>query len=278
MTSAAIIRPLTLSETKTLVDWARLEGWNPGRSDAVPFHAADPKGFLGCFVGDRLASAIAAVRYGADFGFIGLYIAHPDFRGQGLGRRVWDAGLAHLAGRTIGLDGVPEQQANYHSAGFEAAYETVRWSGTLAGRADACVRPLTPDLFPAVTRFDRRHFSAERATFLAAWLAPPRVAKVILRDGAVRGYAVVRHCVDGCKVGPLFADTPADAEALLAACAPETAGAVLHIDVPVSQRAFSDGLAARGFSRGFLTARMYRGPAPMIDLGGVYGVTSLELG
>jgi GNAT superfamily N-acetyltransferase len=278
MNHAPVIRPLTLAETETLVDWARVEGWNPGLADAPAFHAADPLGFLGCFVGGRMASGIAAVRYGADFGFIGLYIAHPDFRGQGLGRRVWDAGLAHLAGRTIGLDGVPAQQANYRSAGFEAAYETVRWSGTLAGRSDASVTPLTPDLLPAIARYDRRHFPAERDAFLAAWIAAPRIAKVIVRDGAVRGYAVVRRCVDGCKIGPLFADTPADADALLAACALEAAGAVLHIDVPESQRAFADSLAARGFSRGFLTARMYRGPAPTIDLAGVYGVTSLELG
>lgn len=278
MTTDSRIRSLTPPETETLVDWARLEGWNPGLADAAPFHAADPEGFLGCFVGDRLASGIAAVRYGADFGFIGLYIAHPDFRGQGLGRRVWDAGMAHLAGRTVGLDGVPEQQANYRSAGFEAAYETVRWSGTLAGKADATVQPLRPDLLPTIARVDRRYFPAERDTFLAAWLAPPRATRVILRDGEARGYAVIRQSVDGFKIGPLFAETAADAEALLSACALETAGAVLHIDVPASQRAFSESLAAQGFSRGFLTARMYRGPAPAIDLGGVYGVTSLELG
>src|SRR5687767_13477747 len=107
------IRPLTLPEVETLVDWAAGEGWNPGRNDAAAFHAADPDGFLGGFVGGEMVSGISAVAYGADFGFIGLYICRPDMRGKGYGRAVWDAGMARLEGRTVGLDGVPAQQANY---------------------------------------------------------------------------------------------------------------------------------------------------------------------
>ncbi len=50
----------------------------------------------------KSAAGISAVRYGR-FGFIGLYICHPEFRGQGLGRQVWDAGMAHLAVGSSGL-------------------------------------------------------------------------------------------------------------------------------------------------------------------------------
>ena len=49
---------------------------------------------------------MSAVAYGDGFGFIGLYIVKPEFRGKGLGMRLWEAGMAYLGDRNIGLDGV----------------------------------------------------------------------------------------------------------------------------------------------------------------------------
>ena len=40
-------RPLTYEEFQTLVQWAALEGWNPGLEDAAVFWATDPNGFYG---------------------------------------------------------------------------------------------------------------------------------------------------------------------------------------------------------------------------------------
>ena len=98
------IRNLTLAEVQTAVDWAAAEGWNPGLHDAACFYAADPTGFWGGFVGEDLVATLAAVKYGEGFGFIGLYIVKPEFRGHGLGMALWNAGMATLQGRRIGLD------------------------------------------------------------------------------------------------------------------------------------------------------------------------------
>ena len=278
MTHDPIIRSLTLPETEMLIDWARAEGWNPGLADAPAFYAADPQGFIGCFVDGNMVAGISAVRYGTDFGFIGLYIAQKNFRGKGYGRQVWDAGMAHLHGRTIGLDGVPEQQANYHGMGFEAVYETFRWSGRIEGRLSKDVVSISADLQPAVRDYDRRFFPSERPAFLTEWLQPPRLAKAVLSEGGLRGYAVCRQCHDGYKIGPLFAETEVDAKSLLEACAVETHGQTVHIDLPASQAGFAAERASHGFTRGFSTARMYRGPVPAVRMAGVFGITTLELG
>lgn len=273
-----IIRTLSLAEIETLVDWAAGEGWNPGRHDAAAFHAADPKGFLGAFVGSEMVAGIAAVAYGGDFGFIGLYISRPDMRGKGYGKAVWDAGMARLASRTVGLDGVPAQQANYRSMGFVDEYRTFRWSGRFGGAPPSVpVRPLTPDLLGPVASFDREHFPAPRTAFLTHWIAPPHLALICIDGGIVRGYGVARACRDGFKVGPLFAREIDVAVTLFASLA-GACGGDIHIDVPGGKEEFSTLLEAAGLSRGFETARMYRGAAPSIGLGGVYGVTSLELG
>ncbi len=278
MSDPVELRPLTLVEVEVLLDWAKTEGWNPGLADAAAFQAADPEGFIGCFVDGDMAAGMSAVRYGEDFGFIGLYIAHPAFRGRGLGRRVWDAGMQHLSGRTVGLDGVPEQQANYRSMGFEPAYQTHRWSGTLSPGNTGEVRTAGPADTAAILAYDRDLFSASRDAFLSEWLQTPRAVKLLVRDSQIHGYAVCRPCHEGWKIGPLFADTPKDAVLLLRACAAEAGGEVLQIDLPEMQQDFADRLRKLGFSQGFTTARMYRGAKPDVRMDRVFGITTLELG
>ncbi len=265
------IRSLDLSEIATLLDWAAAEGWNPGLGDAAAFQAADPHGFFGAFVDGAMVAGISAVAYGANFGFIGLYICHPDWRGQGHGKAVWDRGMAYLGQRTIGLDGVPEQQANYATMGFVPAYQTIRMSGLLpASRPDVA---LPAAGLEDITRLDRQGFPAPRQTFLRHWLAPPNRSFLHRKGDAVDAYGVVRPCRDGAKLGPLFADTVAAAIDII-----DTLSGPLHIDVPAAQADWLAALSARGFSPGFQTTRMYRGPAPAMSLDRVFGVTSLELG
>lgn len=280
MTQELAIRPLTLRQVETLVNWAAAEGWNPGLADAEAFHAADPEGFIGCFLGEKMVAGISAARYGERFGFIGLYIASPAYRGKGYGRRVWDAGMQHLHGRTIGLDGVPEQQSNYRDMGFVAAYQTHRWSGVLHADMPGEVTAFEADAAYSSTLldYDRGMFPDDRAAFLTAWLSPPRLAKLVVRDSRIVGYAVCRPCREGWKIGPLFADTLSDAELLLRACAAEASGGLMQIDVPDRRLEFAGMLEALGFSRGFTTARMYSGPQPEIQMDRVFGVTTLELG
>jgi hypothetical protein len=273
------IRLLALAEVGTLVEWAAGEGWNPGPDDAAAFHAADPGGFLGCFVDGAFAAGISAVAYGAEFGFIGLYISRPEFRGRGYGLKVWTAGMQRLDGRVIGLDGVPAQQENYRAMGFETAYATQRWSGRIAAVPNAATRPIACSKadVPAMIAYDRRFFPAPREDFLKAWLSPPRKAFAVIVGGDIRGYAVIRDSADGAKIGPLFADDGEIARELLFACAAECDGPV-HLDVPAGRTGFAALLQSLGLERGFETARMYKGGAPAVDQDGIYAITTLELG
>lgn len=274
------IRSLKLNEVRQVLDWAKAEGWNPGLDDAEPFRAADADGFFGCFIDGQLASAISAVRYGNDFGFIGLYICHPDFRGRGLGKRIWDHGMTWLNGRTIGLDGVPEQQANYARMGFRPHYKTIRWSGIAPVQpfSNGNIVAVDADVFSQLTELDRRAFPAKRSAFLQAWVSAPRLALAVISHGKLTGYGVLRACHEGFKVGPLFAETEAQAAELFLALCQSASGQNVHIDVPEGQEDFTKRLAALGFGQGFTTARMYRGVPPRLEGRLAFGVTTLELG
>lgn len=265
------VRNLGLAEIGTLLDWAAVEGWNPGLNDAVAFQAADPGGFFGAFVDGVMVAGISAVAYDASFGFIGLYICHPDWRGQGHGKAVWDVGMAYLGNRTIGLDGVPEQQDNYASMGFVPAYETVRMSGTLSG-GPAGEHIEAADL-QAIGDLESLCFPARRDGFLQHWLALPNQSYLHRAGDKVDGYAVVRKCREGAKIGPLFALNANAAMQLFA-----TQSGLVHIDVPAAQTQWLAALTELGLSAGFRTRRMYRGRPPVVHMPGVFGVSSLELG
>ena len=281
-----VVDTATPADVEMAVEWAAREGWNPGRSDAACFHAADPDGFLVGRIDSEPVSVISAVRYRGGFAFVGLYIVAPRWRGLGLGWATWSAAMQRLDGLVVGLDGVVEQQANYARSGFALAHRNVRYGGapdrralaTAAGDRDA--RVLGAGDLPGIAGVDRVCFGFERPAFLAAWIAQPGATVVGVRDGDdLTGYAVARPCRTGMKVGPLFADTVADAAALLDLLMAESdvPGPVFW-DVP-QPHAGAVGLAERaGLAPVFETARMYRGGDPGLPLHRIFGITTFELG
>ncbi|MDK9706211.1 MAG: GNAT family N-acetyltransferase [Desulforhopalus sp.] len=277
------IRAMTRQEVDLAIDWAAEEGWNPGLTDADCFYAADANGFLLGSVQGKPVATISAVSYGDSFGFIGFYIVKPEYRGQGYGLRIWQAALDHLAGRTIGLDGVVAQQDNYRKSGFVLAYRNIRYQGIGGGEYPSAAR--TIDLatvpFAEIEAFDAAFFPDRRRDFLQRWLQPPQGAAFGVRgdDGGLAGYGVVRLCRNGYKIGPLFADDPQTAEQLFLALKAKTpAGAALFLDTPAVNPA-AIALAARyKMAPAFETARMYKGPAPELPIAKLFGVTTFELG
>ena len=282
MTQAYRIRSMALDEMAIALDWAAAEGWNPGLHDAPCFHAADPGGFLlGLLDGEPVAT-ISVVRYGADAGFLGFYIVKPAFRGRGLGLGIWQAGMERLAGRQVGLDGVPAKQDNYRTSGFTLAWRNVRHEGPGGGEAPRDERIVALDTlaFEAVRSYDQPFFPADRSAFLCRWLRlPGSTALGYVEGGTLKGYGVLRRCRDGHKIGPLFADDPQIADRLFAALAASAEpGATVALDTPESNPQAIALARRHGMKAVFETAGMYTGPAPALPMDRFYGVTSYELG
>ena len=263
------------------IELAAREGWNPGLHDAECFFEADPGGFLIGELTGQPIGCISAVSYGGCYGFVGLYIVRPEFRGRGFGMRLWQAAMSRLRGHNIGLDGVLAQQDNYEKSGFRLAYRNLRYRGRAADAAVAAsVVPAAKVPFEAVCDLDRQIFPERRSAFLRAWLAQPAAGAYVAQDqGRLIGYTLVRQCREGWKIGPLVADSIDVAQALYdAASAHATGGQSLFLDIPETNLAAQTLVAARGLIPVFETARMYTGPDPAIDLAKLFGVTTFELG
>src|SRR5215510_2122580 len=156
------IRTMRRDEIVLAIELAAREGWNPGLHDADCFAEADPGGFLIAEVNGRLAGCLGAVSYDGRFGFIGLYIVVPEWRGQGIGWRLWTQGMQRLAGHLVGLDGVPAQQDNYRKSGFVLAWRNMRYAGVarhappFAPAGSVSVVPLDDIDFATLSADDRR--------------------------------------------------------------------------------------------------------------------------
>jgi GNAT superfamily N-acetyltransferase len=276
------IRVMRSDEAETAVGWARAEGWNPGLADLDAFLPTDREGFLAGALDGRMIASISAVRYGPEYGFIGFYIVDKPWRGRGYGIRLWRAGIERLAGvACVGLDGVLAEEPSYRKSGFVSAYRNRRYGGGppdvsrgAAGLVDARSVPIGE-----LAALDRTMFPAQRRGFLAAWVSlPGHRALAVAVDGRVAGFGVARPCVQGFKLGPLYAEDRAMAGRLIAGLCMGMGKGPAFLDVPEVNREAVALAQSLGWSVSFETARMYRGPAPPVDTARLYGVASFELG
>lgn len=277
------VRVMSAVDLARALDWAAAEGWNPGLDDARAFQIADPQGFLVGMLDGEPVGCVSVVRYGGDFGFLGFYITTPQARGKGYGIQLWNAGMARLQGRNVGLDGVPAQQDNYRKSGFRLAWRNIRYQGPAAARGlpppgvglvDVKALP-----FDSVAAYDRRFFAAPRDGFLANWIgAPSHVALAAIRDGALAGLGVIRPCRAGFKIGPLYAADATIAAAVVSGLCERAGPGVVALDVPETNAKAVHLAESLGMVPAFETARMYTGADPLIDAAGLFGVTTFELG
>ncbi|MEO9362810.1 MAG: GNAT family N-acetyltransferase [Nitrososphaera sp.] len=275
------VRPMERQELDLALSWAAGEGWNPGLHDADTFYAFDPKGYFVGLLSGEPVGCISAVAYNSAFGFLGLYIVKLEHRGKGFGMELWRHAMRRLGNRNIGLDGVIGRVRDYERQGFVFAHRNVRYE-----LASASARMPSNNIIDlrkygtgAVAEYEKRLFPTPRTRFLEKWLDPRQGAALGFMDaGRLAGYGVIRKCVRGFKVGPLFADTQRGARGLLSGLAGHAAGEPVYIDIPETNGLAIDLAKEAGMSKVFESARMYNVSQPALDISRVYGMTTLELG
>jgi GNAT superfamily N-acetyltransferase len=276
-----VIRKAPPEEVPLFIEWAGKEGWNPGIHDSECHYAVDPDGWFVAVSEDAIIGTIALTNYDDYFSFGGFFIVKEEFRHKGAGRELWSTASSHVGDRNLGIDGVYEMQDNYsRHSGFRFAYRNIRWEGTAYGSPQEDLIDINSIPFKETADYDSLHFPARRESFLKKWLNMPDSTALAYAgpDGGIAGYGVIRKCLKGHKIGPLFADSPEIADRILEGLTFSVRGDTFYFDTPEINQKTVKMAKQRDMSEVFGTARMYTGDIPELPVERIFGVTTFELG
>ena len=279
------LKKLNKSGLKTLMQWASNEGWNPGKHDVEVFWNTDPAGFFGFYLDDILIAGGAIISYQNEFGFMGLFIVHHDFRNKGIGKKLWYLRRDRLIDRlhsnaTIGMDGVLDMQSFYSKGGFKIAFRDERYEfNSIKIAYSVNVSEINNADFDNIIEYDTFYFGFQRAIFLKNWLQMPESKAIkYTENNKILGYAVIRKAETGYKIGPLFANNSVIAEELFKSCLNMDPNNPIFLDIPTTNQNAIDLVKKYHGKYIFECARMYYGAPKKIEINNIYGITTFELG
>jgi GNAT superfamily N-acetyltransferase len=229
-----------------------------GRSNARCVVAVD---------GEReLAGVGSGIVYGR-LGFIGNMIVAERHRRRGLGSAILVAVTDFLEAAgcdRLELNATATGRPLYEGHGFasigRSATAQVPRTSVAVRAASVPTRLATSEDLPRVASYDRPRFGGDRATVLEILLRMPDASMLVgERDQQLAGFAWVRP--EDPRIGPMVADDPEVAEALLVAAfeiAPDVEQ--LRLNLPPRNRPGAAWLESLGVSVEPWDGRMARGP------------------
>ena len=233
------IRTLRRDEMPLGHRMAAHEGWNPGFTMPTVSMQPTPRASLSPSTRARPMGCISAVSYAGRFGFIGLYIVAPAWRGRGVGISLWKAG--HGTGSPA--SGRPRRRARAAGqlppqrlrTGVEQ--RPLRRHRTAAGppcrpRSSARPRSTSPRSAPTTSACFPR---PAKPSCAAGSRCPTQQASLACDAGSPCGLGTDPHdAATATRSAPLSPTTFAIANALYAALSASVpAGDAVYLDVPL---------------------------------------------
>lgn len=277
---------------KVLFEWVRKEGWNPGLYDFKSYYLVDPCGFKMLWYKGSPIAALASIKYSTRFGFLGLYIVAPEYRGNGYGKYLWNAAMNKVAHcESVGLNAVVKQVSNYEKYDFQSCYKVYRWQAKISdmviekkqiSESYTCPQNI---LANEVAELDYNVSGYYRPQFWASILVAPGSFYLGVKcNNQLVGFGMILKCVNGYKIAPLYCSSFNVAEYILHTLLGRVRASGIYKDYKVQLDSISINdkstlLAEKyGFIKQFDFVRMYRGYEPKLDKDLLYGINSLEIG
>lgn len=321
MAPTLTIRTATAEEAEEyFYGWAVSEGWNPGVKDDIiqVFYNLDPEGFYVGTIAEeenpekqKVVAIVSNLRYGKDSSFVGYYIVAPEYRGKGFGLALFQHALSQVKDRPcVGLDAVEQQVSNYQKSGFTVtAWRNERRTGSTEGLIEKLasygnlegktILNASDVPIEQLHEMEEKYNGWSRPGFVSEWIKfhtdnaqHGRFSVAVMEKGKVLGYGCARPGVETTLVGPLFAESPDVAKAILYKLAKLTIDAPANPDngFPPSVKNTIDLDVAGANSQAlamydeldmpneFSTWRMWKGRKPEVDTNGIYALASVAIG
>ena len=208
----------------------------------------------------------SGISYGA-LGAVGNMIVDPSHRRRGIGAAILEGVIAFLDERgctRLELSATDAGRPLYEKYGFTLAGPGVSAVVPRQARADdgggAELTDAGPTSLAELVTYDAPRFGGDRGPLIASMLADrARPLVVARREGTMAGWAWVRPDAD--RVGPLVADTPDVAAALVGDALRRLPTArTVRLNLPAANRAGADRLRQLGAEMEPWSGRMARGP------------------
>ena len=259
------IRTFSRDDVEFALAQTEREGWDPTAELFETCLAHEPDGCFVAEAGDQRVGMVTTIRYGQT-AWIGNLIVPPEWRKQGVGRRLMSRAMAHLSERgvqTIRLEADPPGIRLYRRLGFVDELESLRFHhpGRRVQRQGMAERITQADL-PAVAAFDADHFGDDRARLLTLLCQYSEATYKLSGGGKIRGYAIATPSRIGIRIGPWLADDRDTAETLLQSILADKPDTAVILGVPDANGNAIILLESHGFRRLASSYRMFHGHRP----------------
>jgi GNAT superfamily N-acetyltransferase len=285
MTQDIELRPMTFSDIPLGMRLKTIANWNQLETDWEFLVSAGKGGnFVASYKGDG-AGTVTTLHYQGRFSWIGMVLVDPRFRGLGIGRALLDAAIKWAERKgAVRLDATPQGEKLYHTMGFKRERELVRLQRDAAypSSSDAGkeVKGLSLGALPLVAALDAPAFGADRTEVLNyLFRNAPDGAFYTEKDQKITGYCLGRKGSNFKQIGPIVAQSLADAKDLLLTTLSTSPDTSLILDAMAENKPWLDFLHAIGFRVQRPLIRMYLGDlAHPGDADLQYAIAGPELG
>ncbi|MCG2842580.1 GNAT family N-acetyltransferase [Sandaracinobacter sp. RS1-74] len=259
-----VIRPMAQSDLEA--------AWALSRSFDWPHRLEDWRLFLDLGQGlamevdGRVQGTVMAFDHGAALSTLGMMIVAKAQQGKGFGRKLVEAMLARLEGRSVVLQATEAGASLYTRLGFRDAGRILQHQGV----APMIEPPLLPSGY-RIARIDAsdraavdlysRASGADRSRLMAGLFATARCA-MLYRDGEPSGFSMMREFGRGWCIGPVVAPDREAAMALIQYWVAANAGRFTRVDL-TGDEALSRWLEGLGLPLRDGARTMVRGRLPL---------------
>jgi GNAT superfamily N-acetyltransferase len=242
------LRRMEKKDLEMVMIWCKEEGWNVGKYDAHFYYLLDSTGHFLFLLDNQPVGAISVIQYSSQFLAIGPFIVKKEYRNKGYGTQIWHHAMELLeknSGATSVLYSVPAQISRYEKSGFKQDYYNQRWQKKLTANIDSDsvevkeaegIKYLDSNMLESVINYDQIIFSVSREKLLSMMIKSQNVTGFVSTGdkGEITGFGLVRPCIEGYRVGPLYADTIKNAQDLFSFLLKTVDNSTVFIDAPTS--------------------------------------------
>jgi GNAT superfamily N-acetyltransferase len=260
-----LFRTMDSSDIEAGLRLCRASRWNQTRRDWEQFLKLSPHGCRVAIIDNQVVGTVATVNYENRFSWIGMVLVDPAVRGHGIGTMLVEEALAVLKDtRSIRLDATPVGHRVYRQLNFFDEYNLSRMKILVPCEGleiqGNSARPMTPEDFSSVLKFDREVFGADRRSLLEWMFAgATEYAWVMEQQGKINGYCFGRHGHNAEHLGSVIAHDQEVARQLVSACLHKNSGKNFILDATHHEREWREWLESVGFEAQRPFVRMYRG-------------------